>query len=161
MNKLKAQLKHLRTIEPDRDFAIRAKFAILSDRRDAHHFPFVLPKFSFTRNAVLAWSGAGLTVALLLIVVILPLAFAKPTLSASLSPETLINEYGNLPINIQLKEIKYDQTVSQTISSAITEVSDTKTKHLNLDLINIEAESAIQDDASTTSVDALLNQVIN
>ena len=162
MNKLKAQLKQLRTIEPDRDFAIRAKYAILADRRDAHHFSFALPKFSFTRNSMLAWSGAGLTVALLLIVIILPLAFAKPTLSASLSPETLISEYGNLPINIQLKEIKYDQTVSQTISSAITEVSDTKTKHLNSDVINLEAQNAsLMNDASTTSVDALLNQVIN
>ncbi|MEK7089384.1 MAG: hypothetical protein AAB920_01040 [Patescibacteria group bacterium] len=165
MNKLKAQLRQLRTIEPDRDFAIRAKYAILSDRRDARGFSFALPKFSlpslFARNAVLAWSGAGLTVALLLLVIVLPLAFARPTLSASLSPETLISEYGNLPINIQLKEIKYDQIVSQTISSAITEVSDTKTKHLNSDLINEEAQNALFSNASTTSVDALLNQVIN
>lgn len=160
MNKLKSQLKHLRTIEPDRDFAIRTKFAILTDRRDTRHFSLMLPKFSFTRNSVLAWGGAGLTIALLLIVVILPLAFAKPTLSASLSPDTLISEYGNLPINIQLKEIKYDQTVSQTIASAITEVSDVSTKHLNSDLISKEANNAALDDARATSVDALLNQVI-
>lgn len=161
MNKIKAQLKHLRTIEPDRDFAIRAKYAILRDQRDARTFSFALSKFSFTRSSAWAWSGAGLTVALLLIVVLLPFAFPKPTLSASLSPETLINEYGNLPINIQLKEITYDQSVSQTISSAITEVSNTKTKHLNADLINAEAKNAIPSDASTTNVDTLLNQVIN
>ncbi|MCX6788298.1 MAG: hypothetical protein NTZ36_00230 [Candidatus Jorgensenbacteria bacterium] len=160
MINIKEQLKQLRTIEPDRDFAIRAKYAIIGNR-DIRESSFSLPRFSFSRNAW-ALSGAGLTAILLLIIVAVPLAFPKPTLSASLSPETLIGEYGNLPINIQLKEITYEQTVSQTISSAISEVSDTKTSHLNSDLINSEAQkNASIDDTGAKNVDTLLNQVIN
>lgn len=161
MNNIKSQLKRLKTIEPDRDFAIRAKYAVLSSAHSAHRSSFAFPQFSFARNSV-AWVGAGLSAALLLVAIILPFAFPKPSLSASLSPEDLINEYGSLPINIQLKEIKYDQTVNQTISSAITEVSDTKTKHLNSDIINSEAKNASLNDASSTkNVENLLNQVIN
>lgn len=160
MNNIKSQLKRLKTIEPDRDFAIRAKYAVLSPR-GTQHSSFALPQLPFVRNSLWAWAGAGLSAALLLVVIILPFAFPKPTLSASLSPEDLINEYGGLPINIQLKEIKYDQTVNQTISSAITEVSDTKTKHLNSAIINSEANNASLNDTNAKNVDALLNQVIN
>lgn len=157
MNNIKDQLKQLRAIQPDRDFAIRAKFEILAPARTQG---FSFPKFSIHRNMVLAWSGVGLT-ALLLLVVMIPLFFPKPTLSASLSTETLINEYGSLPINIQLKEIKYDQAVNQTISSAITEVSNTKTKHLNSNILSSEAQKATVKSVDTKNVDALLNQAIN
>ena len=157
MNNIKDQLKLLRAIEPDRNFAIRAKFEILAPTRSRS---FSFPTFAIHRNAILAWSGAGLT-AILLFVVAIPLFFPKPSMSASLSTETLINEYGSLPINIQLKEIKYDQTVNQTISSAITEVSNTKTKHLNSDILSSEAQKATMKSVTTTNVDALLNQAIN
>ena len=158
MNNIKDQLKQLRAIEPDRDFAIRAKFEILAPTKSRGFSLF--PKLNIHRNVMLAWSGAGLTVMLLLVIAV-PLFFPKPSMSASLSTETLINEYGNLPINIQLKEIKYDQTVNQTISSAITEVSNTKTKHLNSDILSSEAQNATIKNVETQNVDALLNQAIN
>lgn len=158
MNNIKDQLKQLRTIEPDRAFAIRAKYEILAPAKSQGLSLF--PKLNIHRNVLLAWSGAGLT-AVLLFVVTIPLFFPKPTLSASLSTETLMNEYGSLPINIQLKEIKYDQAVNQTIASAITEVSNTKTKHLNSTILNSEAQKATIKSVETKNVDTLLNQAIN
>lgn len=161
MNNIKSQLKRLKAIEPDRDFVIRAKYAFISSMQPTHNTVHALPRFANIRAMSWAWTGAGLTIALLLAVVAIPFAFPKPSLSASLSPDTLISEYGNLPINIQLKEITYGQDVNQTISSAITEVSDTKTKHLNSDVISSEAKNASIEDPSVKNVDSLLNQVIN
>lgn len=162
MQELKAHLKRMKAIEPDRSFAVRAKYEILARNNKEDSRAFTLPAFSFqfTRASLLTWGGIGLTAILLGIVVATPILFPKPTLSASLSTDTLLSEYGNLPINIQLREITYDQTVNQTISSAITEVRDTKTQHLSSDLIAAEAKTAATPAASTTDVDALLNQVI-
>lgn len=158
MEHTKAQLKTLKAIFPDRSFVLRAKHAILNETRPAATFSrsFTLPTFSWT------WISASLSVALVAAIAIIPLAFPKPTFSASLNSEVITNEFSDLPINIQLKEITYEQRMSQTITSAISEVSDTTTKHLNAAIINTEAQNASSSEASTTKdVDALLQQVLN
>lgn len=161
MDNLQRQLKLLRAIEPDRDFALRAKMEILRTAPNETR-GISLPSFIRTlRTPAFAWSGFALTAVLIVVVVGTPILFPKPTMSASLSADTLLEEYNSLPINIQLKEISYDQTVNQTVSSAISEVSDTKTKHLNSELINSEANKVAPVDATTSNVDSLLDQAIN
>jgi hypothetical protein len=118
-------------------------------------YQFALPRFN-----VWSLSGAGLSVALLLVIVIMPFAFPQPSLSASLNAETIIKEFSNLPINIQLKEITYEQKVNQTITSAISEVSDTKIQHLNASILKTEQEQAMFPEMGTSSVDLMLEQVM-
>ena len=158
MEHIKSQLKALKAITPDREFAVRAKRAILGEERIALH---AVPRFAMPRLSSWGWLGAGLTTAMLVVVTIVPLAYPEPTFSASLNPENITKEYGNLPINIQLKEISYEQRVNQTIASAITEVSDTKVKHLNADILKTEQRGAALSESSTTDVDALLEQIMN
>lgn len=157
MNNTKLQLKKLSTITPDREFVLRARQAVLRAHTPMAHpsYQFALPRFN-----VWSLSGAGLSVALLLVIVIMPFAFPQPSLSASLNAETIIKEFSNLPINIQLKEITYEQKVSQTITSAISEVSDTKIQHLNTSILQTEQEQAMLPEISTSSVDMMLEQVM-
>ncbi len=158
MEHIKSQLKQLKAIAPDREFAARAKLQILGETRAPS---FALPRVSLPHTISWGWLGAGLTTALVAIVMVIPLAFPEPTFSASLNAENIANEYGNLPINIQLKEISYEQRVNQTIASALTEVSDTKVKHLNADILKTEQAETMLPESSTTDVDAMLQQIMN
>lgn len=158
MEHIKSQLKGLKAITPDREFAARAKLQILGKQRSSM---LALPRVvSMPHISPWGWLGAGLTTALLAVITIIPLAFPRPTLSASLNVENLANEYGNLPINIQLKEISYEQRMNQTITSALSEVSGTKVKHLNMDILKTEQQSTLLE-SSTTDVDAMLQQIMN
>lgn len=157
MEHIKSQLKQLKAITPDRDFAARAKLQILGGERQT--VVAALPRFSVSRSSW-AWLGAGLSTALIAVVMMIPLAFPEQTY-ASLNVENIANEYGNLPINIQLKEISYEQNVNQTIATALTEVSDTKIKHLNTEILKTEQAETLLPESSTTDVDAMLQQIMN
>ncbi len=157
MEHIKRQLKTLNAIAPDREFAARAKARIVGETRTAPSF--TLPRVALPHISFWSYAGAGLTAMLLLVITAIPLAFPNPT-AASLNPENLVNEYGNLPINIQLKEITYEQGVNQAIASALSEVSDTKMKHLNASLLKAEQPTSTLD-TTTTDVDAMLQQIMN
>ncbi len=156
MEHIKSQLKQLKAITPDRDFAARAKLQILGGERPAI---VTLPHFSMSRSSW-AWIGAGLSIALIAVVMMIPLAFPEQTY-ASLDVGNIANEYGNLPINIQLKEISYEQNVNRTIATALTEVSDTKATHLNAEILKTEQAQTALPESSTTDVDAMLQQIMN
>ncbi len=154
---LTTQLKKLSTIEPDPRFAARARKAVLASRPG---YAGIRVSFSFSAFPMWAWSGAALTTLLVGTIVLIPLALPRPTLSASFNAESLSSEYENLPINIQLKEIRYEQTVNQAITSAITEATDTNMKHLNTSLIQSEEKDAALAATEDVKINALLDSVL-
>jgi hypothetical protein len=81
--------------------------------------------------------------------------------TALASPEVLSKEFSSLNINIELQEIDYRQNVNQTIASAISEISDNKTRHLNQDVLNSENKNLDLDVMGTDpQIDQLLDSVI-
>jgi hypothetical protein len=148
------QLKRLRSIAPDRAFLVRSKNNILASQKRA---VFGLPKFKIP-----VWAFAGLTaVAIFTLGVSLSLSLfsPKPALSA-LDSEKLNSEFENLGINIQLREIGYNQSVEQTINSAISEIGNTGTRHLNGSLIEQEEKNIESGFNENSDIDKLLETLI-
>jgi len=154
MNKeLITQLKMLNSIEPDKAFARRSRNKILADKKR------VFGILAFPRLILVG----SLSFVLLIIAIILPAIIPGPRIPAALSADAINKEYDNLSINIQLKDINYDQTAQQTISSAINEVMNSKGKHLNSGVLEKESAGASANNTTNSKidVDALLDQVIN
>ena len=143
------KLYQLRTVKPDASFATRSRSLIFAMEKPVYRWS-------------LFWSLAG---AVALIMLIFAVSFSNfggsvPTVSASLNPDKLSQEFNNLSINIELREITYHQAVNQTIASALTEITDNRTKHLNSDFLKSEEQSLNPDSIMNPAIDELLNQVI-
>ncbi|MFA6407502.1 MAG: hypothetical protein WCV80_02230 [Candidatus Paceibacterota bacterium] len=151
------QLKKLKYIEPDHGFVLRARNEIFAGSKPAFSMPSRMPTFAIPMWAL---SGAALTALLVGVSFIVPMMFPRPAFSASLNMNTLATEYGSLPINIQLKEIKYEQSMNQAVASAISEVSDTKTQHLNTELLQTEEKGATLTETNSTQIDSLLETLL-
>lgn len=119
--KLIKQLKQLKNIEPDPNFAVRSKLLILSSPRKMGIF-WVSPVWRF-----------GFALGIFAIITTLTILFQtnktpQPVLSSSFSENKLQEEFDNLSINISLEEIKYRQALNQAIVSALNEVSENLAK---------------------------------
>jgi hypothetical protein len=129
------QLKQLRRISPDPAFLAKSKEEILSLRKK--------PVFGFPSFKVPVWlfvSASAVAIFVLSVSFSFYFFLPKPAFSA-LDVEKLKKEFENLEINIQLREIKYDQSVNQTINSAISEISNIGPRHLNNSLLEQEKAS--------------------
>ena len=81
--------------------------------------------------------------------------------TAFASPEALSKELSDMNINVELQEIDYHQNVSQTITSAISEISSNKGNHLNQGILQSENNDLNLDVTSSSSdIDQLLNKII-
>lgn len=81
--------------------------------------------------------------------------------TAFASPEVLSQEFASMNINIELKDIDYSQNVSQTITSAISEISNNKGNHLNQGILQSENNDLSLDVTSGSSeIDRLLDKVV-
>ncbi|MGC9603015.1 MAG: hypothetical protein ABSF47_00920 [Minisyncoccia bacterium] len=81
--------------------------------------------------------------------------------TAFASPEVLNQEFANMKINIELNDIDYSQNVSQTITSAISEISNNKGNHLNQGILQSENNDMSLDVTNSSSeIDQLLDKVI-
>lgn len=153
------QLKKLKAIEPNADFKTKSRRLLF-----AHT---AIPETA-TKSAVFAipwrWNFAPIFGALLIIVIgtIVLLSPSKTPAVASLNTENLTQELKDLTINIQLQDVSYTQNVNQTIASALTEISDIKTKHLSPSLLQSEEQGLDGTDSTDTqsAIDTLLNSVI-
>ena len=148
-DKILRQLHNLRSIAPDPAFMARSRSSILKKT-----------KSPFFARPLLAYAGAF---AVILIVVgfsiIFPSQTSKPSLS-SLNALSLNQELKNLSINIQLEEISYQQSVNQTIASALGEISDSRTGHLSPLLLESERKSAELEIFSNPEIEELLNDLL-
>lgn len=145
------QLKTLREINPDSGFVSRT-------RRN-----FSSPTSTPSRVILLfSWKYIGAFAMIIIMVFAIPLFFMPEQTLASLDSETISKEIHTLPINVQLEEIRYNDSVQNTISDAISEASNTDTSHLNTSLLEKEGSSSLQtkNNEIEKNVDDLLNEVI-
>lgn len=153
------QLKQLKNIEPDANFAEKGRLFLLSQKPSFS----ILYLFSFRKSLILTGSFVGLTVVLLLLSPILFTTTQNPALSSLDNSTKLNQELNNLSINIELREISYKKGANQTITAAITEISNTQTKHLNPSVLNSESEMLDplkNTKDSSDNIDKLLERVI-
>lgn len=140
------QLNNLKAISPSPTFKEKSRGLILK----------IPPKTNYIEWRTL--SLAGITAVILLILVV-GSNLSQPIIS-SLDEDRLNKELGNLNINIQLREISYQQKINQTIASALNEISDNDVRHLNQSLLETEQNDINLDDSANPEIDNLLNQII-
>lgn len=149
MKNVAQQLHSLKLIEPESAFAKRSRSLILSQKSGPKTFG--LP----------AWIWAGALAAVLLSFSLYNLIYYAPkTVLSSFDSEGLKQEFNGLSINIQLKEISYQQSVNQAIASALTEIGDNQTRHLNPSLLEAEKSGADLENLTNPEIDDLLNQLV-
>jgi len=148
------QLKTLKEITPDSGFVSRTRSLFA---------PVSISSAPAQKNIIssFAWQYIGAFAVVLILIFSVPFFFftPEPTL-ASLDVVSITNEIHKLPINIQLQEIQYDEEVQNTITNAISEASNTDTNHLSYSLLKDEEASIEKIKKIDTSVDDLLNKVI-
>lgn len=144
------QLKRLSAIMPDRNFAAVSRRTILALK---------------INEPVFAWPNLRFVSALVSFVAVVAVSvvlFSGNNASTALaSPEVLNQEFNNLNINIELKEVDYRQNTNQTIASALSEISDNKVRHLNQDVLRSESGNLdLNSDGTNPQIDQLLDKVI-
>lgn len=146
-NDLISQLKILKTIAPEEGFGRRSRALILSHPAER---PRLTPWFQL----------AGALAFAALILAFSPLfPSAQPVLSSSLDPARLADEFNSFPVNIQLDEIRYQQGANLTVTSAMNEVTDTRTQHLNAATLNAEVPALPADeDQARDHINQLLDE---
>ncbi len=149
MKEITTQLKKFRAIEPAEAFRNKTLSLILQNRSRAL-------VFNFSWNWI--WMPALASIVLAVVVGGRFLS-TKPALS-SFNAEGLRSEFNGLDINIELKEISYRQEVNQEIASAITEITDNRTRHLSPSLLERESQSIDFEAGSNGEIDGLLDKVI-
>lgn len=151
------QLKRLRDIRPDTKFAEKSRLVLLSQK------PAFSISYLFSSRKSLMLTGAFVGVAAVLLL-LSPFLFViqKPTLSSLNNSINLDQELNNLSINIELKEISYQNNANRTITAAITEISNTQANHLNPSILNSESEAldAGENAENSDNIDKLLERVI-
>jgi len=157
-NEIINQLKKLKSIEPNEAFWQRSKSLILIQRPA----PVFSVKYWFSAPVL---NLAAVFAVLVVFVVGLNFYFstdaAKVLATTSLDAQSLSREFQELNINIQLEEVKYEQGVNQTITSALTEIGSNSIKHLNPALLESEQKNFSSDDLNGEQIDKLLDQLIN
>jgi len=145
------QLKKLKAIEPDANFASMSRRSILAMKTESR-MPFW--KVNFRMVAGLSGAVAALAAWVFL--------FSGPSASTAFaSPELLNQEFTNMNINVEVQQIDYRQNVNKTITSAISEISSNKLSHLNQEVLNSEVGSFSSDATGTDpQIDQLLDKVI-
>lgn len=156
MRNIKDQLKQFRMIRPDAAYVSRTRAAILAER------PTVPVKtyFSFSRVAT---AGAFVFAAALLFLFAsldAPTLTAKPSLSSLEDTQALQQEFDAMNITIQLNDISFQTDADKTITAAITEITDTKTQHMNPDTLRSESNPTVPDTGKNPQIDQLLNKII-
>lgn len=146
------QLKNLRTIEPDNGFVLRTRniFTPTTTTTPPRSFSF----FNWRYASAFAF-------VLICVVLTVPFfAFTPEETLASLDTKLLASEIQSLPINVELKELNYNQKAQDIITIAVSEVSNTYTSHLNESLILKEEEIIKAEKEVSSNIDDLLKQVI-
>lgn len=148
MIQVEHQLKKFRVIEPSEAF--RKKTLTLIFETNARK------KWIFNFSWI--WAPA-LAVLVLTVVIGGRLISSKPSL-ASFNPEGLKTEFETMNVNFELQELSYRQSVNQEIASALSEITDNRTRHLSPSLIEEESNSINLDDPNESEIDSLLQSII-
>lgn len=122
------EIKLLKKVEPDSTFVKHTRNLVLTAKPHLRLFP--------------AWVMAAGLAAITLALIGSGFLFSnqEPSISSSLEKESLVNEFNELDANLQIDEMAYSQDVHKTIASALTEISSSKTSHLNPSILESEQE---------------------
>jgi len=154
-NEILKALRALRAIEPDPVFAKTSRALILGAEKTGR----LSGLFPLPPLVQILYGGA--VVAVLLVASYFLLIPSQPVVSAALNPENLTKELVNLSINIQLKELSYQQNANAAIASALSEIQNTSVKHLNQTLLEGEEETINVEGAMNPAIDKMLESVIS
>ncbi|MFA6025495.1 MAG: hypothetical protein WC727_03570 [Ignavibacteriaceae bacterium] len=148
------QLKNLQSIKPDNGFVLRTRNLFIPTSASV-----TAPSRTFS---IFNWQYASaFALVLLCSIVAIPFfVFTPEETLASLDTETLSSEIHSLPINVQLQELKYNETAQDTITSAVSEALNTDTNHLDQSLIMKEEKEINANTEVDTNVDDLINQAL-
>lgn len=147
------QLKSLQTIEPDNGFVLRTRNIFVPTPISS-----ATPSRTFS---IFNWQYASAFALVLVCVLAIPFFALTPEETlASLDTQILTSEIHSLPINVQLQELKYNETTQDTITKAVSEALNTDTNHLDRSLIIKEEEGISIETEIETNVDDLLNKVL-
>ena len=144
-------LKILKKVEPEPDFVKNTRHLVLT----------VKPHMQFAPIWV-----AGFALAAIILAIISSKTFfaaKQPAISSSFNENSLVEEFNEMSINLQIKEITYSQNIHNTIASALTEISDYRTNHMNTSVLEAEQKyinNKLEVVNDNEEIDALLNRVI-
>ncbi len=144
-------LKLLKEIKPDESFINRTRNIVLVTTPHSRLVPAWIAGLALAA-VVLALIGSGIL-----------FSTHHPSISSSLNEDFLVKEFSELDINIQIDEITYSQDVHKTIASALNEISDSRTSHMNPSILEAEKEyiNQLEDTGSKEKeINNLLNKVI-
>lgn len=150
------RLEKLRSINPDQAFFLQSKKMVLSLR------PGVRRGFGFELFSPVFLGG---TLVVLIAVATGFLIFSPATgrsAYASLNSENLNKEIDSLIVNIQLQKIQYRQSIEKTVNSALYEIGNNETRHLNKNVLELEKNSfnALPSSTSSETINILLDEII-
>lgn len=149
------KLKTLEAVRPDAAFISRTRHIVLEQTQHARMSLF---RVHWVHQGIFSFAGAALAI-LLGFLVLQP--FGTTVTATSLENAQLSKEWNSLSINIQLKEVSYNNNAASVIASAINEIRDTDTRHLNTSLIQEEQNTLNAIEVKNKNIDAMLNQVLN
>jgi hypothetical protein len=137
------ELKNLQAIQPDRAFLARGR-----KNFETQAYAWPMPR----------WALASLTVVGAFVVfTVLPAILPFSESSTALSADAIQKEFDNLSIGVQLKELEYNQ--EDSIVSALNEIRETRSSHLNTDLLNQESSLGDLPVSNEEEINRLLKQI--
>jgi hypothetical protein len=153
MNTTIKNLKSLNTIEPSDSFRRGLKAQILSTPQNkgivlGAFYPTIIGAGIFSIIAVITIYSVG------------KLGKTVSPAYASLNQNEIQTEFEALQLSITLEEIEYSNTVHNTIASALTEISNDTTIHLNTRVIEKENNDLKINEDQNNHIDSMLNSVI-
>lgn len=155
------QLKKLRAVGPDTAWSANVRRVVLASRMTTTAIPALVRPRIFSRTF---WFVAPAVAAFALILVLIPPLFSDSGSVAmsqsSLNPENIQEELNGLSINIQIKEIRYQETAQKTVASAISEITDTEMPHLSPSLLENELPPLELTSPRNESIDSLLDKLL-
>lgn len=160
-DKLILQLKKLRAVGPDTAWSANARRVVLASRASSTALPVLERPRIFSRTF---WLVAPALAAFALVLVFVPAFFGDSGSVAmsqsALNPENIQEELNGLSINIQIKEIRYQETAQKTVASAISEITDTEMPHLSPSLLENELPPLELTSPRNESIDSLLDNLL-
>ena len=134
---------------------------VLASRTTPTALPVLERPHIFSRTF---WLVAPALAAFALIFVFVPPLFSDSGSVAmsqsALNPENIQEELNGLSINIQIKEIRYQETAQKTVASAISEITDTEMPHLSPSLLENELPPLELKSPRNESIDSLLDNLL-
>lgn len=156
---IEEQFKKMRVIRPDEGFVLRTRQLILSEKPR-------MPLGYFLSTYKVASAGAFAFAAAVLFLVAsssAPSFSQKPVLSSLQNTEGIQQELNDINITIQLNEISFQTDADKAITAAITEIADTKTKHLNPETLKSEQNTNVPENGNggnNPQIDELLQKIL-